>query len=55
MVSVWLEPTPEGVVHESLGVYTSMAVFAAAIFTIAIGVWPEWLLDAADKVNLYAR
>jgi NADH-quinone oxidoreductase subunit N len=55
MVSVWLEPTPEGTVREPLGVYTATAVFAAAIFTIAIGVWPVWLLDAADKVNLYAR
>jgi NADH-quinone oxidoreductase subunit N len=55
MVSVWLEPTPEGTVREPLGVYTAIAVFAAAIFTIAIGVWPVWLLDLADKVNLYAR
>jgi hypothetical protein len=34
---------------------TGLAVFAATAFTIVIGVWPEWLLDAADHVTAYAR
>ena len=34
---------------------TGLAVFAAAAFTIVIGVWPQWLLGAADHVTAYAR
>ena len=33
---------------------TGLAVFAAAAFTIVIGVWPQWLLGAADHVTAYA-
>ena len=35
--------------------YTAVAVFAAAAFTLAVGVWPNWLLDAAEHVSTYAR
>ena len=34
---------------------TGLAVTLAAAFTIFIGVWPNWLLDAAESVTQYAR
>jgi hypothetical protein len=32
-----------------------VAIAGAAVFTIAVGIVPGWLLDAADTVNQYAR
>jgi len=56
MVSMWLEGDAGDVTaREPLPPYTAMAVFLAAAFTLAIGVWPDWLLDAADHVARYAR
>jgi NADH-quinone oxidoreductase subunit N len=56
MVSVWLQDsTTEAVGREPMPVMTSLAVFLAAGFTLAIGVWPQWLLDVADGVSAYAR
>jgi NADH-quinone oxidoreductase subunit N len=55
MVSVWLREAPDGVGRGSVPLMTGLAVAAAAIFTVAVGVWPQWLLDAADQVNNYAR
>jgi NADH-quinone oxidoreductase subunit N len=34
---------------------TGLAIAGAAVFTIAVGIVPGWLLDAADTVNQYAR
>ena len=39
--------------HERVPFMTGLAVFAAAAFTIVIGVWPQWLLGAADHVTAY--
>ena len=55
MVSMWLESGAADDVREPLPAYTAVAVFLAAAFTVAIGVWPNWLLDAADHVGQYAR
>jgi NADH-quinone oxidoreductase subunit N len=54
MVEVWLHDSTDPSVAVSVPVMTGLAVFSAAIFTIALGVWPEWLLDLADQVNLFA-
>jgi NADH-quinone oxidoreductase subunit N len=54
MVSMWVgEPDGEGpvVVPFSMGVAVALTV----AFTIALGVAPGWLIDAADQVTQYAR
>jgi NADH-quinone oxidoreductase subunit N len=55
MVNTWLEPGDESVDPEPVPVSTGLAVLAAAAFTLFVGIWPGWLLDAADTVTQYAR
>ena len=39
----------------SIGLSSGLAIGAAAVFTLFVGVFPGWLLDAAETVNLIAR
>jgi NADH-quinone oxidoreductase subunit N len=55
MVNTWLEPSDEATGREAVPFATGLAVTLAAAFTIFVGVWPNWLLDAADSVTQYAR
>jgi NADH-quinone oxidoreductase subunit N len=55
MVSVWLAPAEGDVTAERVPLSTGLAIAAAAVFTIVVGLVPGWLLDAADTVNQYAR
>lgn len=55
MVSTWLEPSGESTTHETVPYATGLAVTLAAAFTVFVGVWPNWLLDAAESVTQYAR
>jgi NADH-quinone oxidoreductase subunit N len=55
MVSTWLERDEAAAGPVAVPLLTGVAVFASAAFTLAIGVWPQWLLDAADHVSEYAR
>jgi NADH-quinone oxidoreductase subunit N len=55
MVNTWLDDGAESTEREAVPVATGLAVTLAAVFTIAVGVWPNWLLDAADTVTQYAR
>jgi NADH-quinone oxidoreductase subunit N len=55
MVSVWLSQPDGEVARERVSLSTGVAITAAAVFTIAVGLVPGWLLDAADTVNQYAR
>ncbi len=55
MVNAWLEPSAEATEREAVPFATGLAVTLAAAFTIFVGVWPNWLLDAADSVTQYAR
>ena len=55
MVSMWLEAGADSTEREAIPVATGIAVFGAAGFTLLIGVWPGWLLDAAAQVTNYAR
>lgn len=55
MVNAWLEPSGEATEQEAVPFATGLAVTLAAAFTIFIGVWPNWLLDAAAAVTRYAR
>jgi len=54
MVSMWLKPagTDDAVAVPGL---TAVAVGIAVVVTIAVGVYPQWLLDATDVVTQYAR
>ena len=55
MVAVWLRDGDRARTGDRVPFMTGLAVFAATAFTIVIGVWPEWLLDAADHVTAYAK
>jgi NADH-quinone oxidoreductase subunit N len=55
MVSTWLRDSPANATVEPVPVMTGTSVFLAAAFTIAIGVYPQWLLDLAENVVAYAR
>jgi NADH-quinone oxidoreductase subunit N len=56
MVAVWLrDGEAVGAAGERVPFMTGLAVFATAAFTMVIGVWPQWLLGAADQVTAYAR
>ena len=55
MVNTWLEAGDDATEREAVPFASGLAVVLAAVFTIAVGVWPNWLLDAADTVTQYAR
>ncbi|MGA1747766.1 MAG: NADH-quinone oxidoreductase subunit N, partial [Ilumatobacteraceae bacterium] len=55
MVSVWLQDSPDGAEAERVPGLTAIAVTLAAVFTLAVGVWPDWLLSATESVAAYAR
>lgn len=55
MVSTWLESGADSTQREAIPLATGIAVFGAAAFTLFVGVWPSWLLDAAQNVTTYAR
>jgi len=55
MVSTWLEEGADSTEQEAVPFSTGLAVFSAAAFTLFVGVWPGWLLDAAENVTQYAR
>ena len=55
MVSMWLQPSPEGAAVERVPGLTGLAVALAAAFTIGVGVWPGWLLSVTESVSTYAR
>jgi len=55
MVSVWLQEGEQSTEQEPVPFSTGLAVAASAVFTLGVGVWPGWLLDAADTVTQYAR
>jgi NADH-quinone oxidoreductase subunit N len=54
MVNVWLEPADD-TEPERVPFTSGLAIAGAAVFTILVGVWPGWLLDATDTVTQYAR
>ena len=55
MVNVWLEPADGEVAPEPVGFTSAIAITGAVVFTLLVGVWPGWLLDATDTVTQYAR
>ncbi len=55
MVSVWLQASDQPVGTEAIPFATGLAIAAAAVFTLFVGVWPGWLLGATETVTNYAR
>lgn len=55
MVSMWLREGSTDASTEPVPVMTGVAVLLAAAFTLAVGVYPQWVLDAAENVAAYAR
>ncbi len=55
MVSMWLKDGDESEASEPVPISTGLAVLSAAVFTVFVGLWPGWLLDATDTALQYAR
>jgi NADH-quinone oxidoreductase subunit N len=62
MVNMWLAAPEASDVEAdaagtgiSMGVSAGLAIGAAAVFTLVVGVFPGWLLEAAETVNVIAR
>lgn len=55
MVSVWLEEPAGGTERAAIPFATGLAVLATVVFTLVVGVWPDWLLGATETVTQYAR
>jgi NADH-quinone oxidoreductase subunit N len=55
MVKTWLDDGDAATEREPVPFATGLSIALAAAFTLAIGVWPNWLLDAADTVTQYAK
>jgi NADH-quinone oxidoreductase subunit N len=55
MVSMWLSPVDDGVNRLTIPFSAGLAIGSAAVFTIVVGVFPGWLIEAADTVTNYAR
>ncbi len=54
MVKMWLAE-PEGDERVTVSFSAGLAIAAAAIFTLVVGIIPGWLIDAADTVTAIAR
>jgi len=55
MVSMWFADRADDAPRIVVPFFAGLTVFAAVIFTLLVGVFPGWLIDAADTVTAYAR
>ncbi len=58
MVSAWMTDPPEGgetAVPVRIPLATGLAITAAVLFTLVVGIFPEWLLEAAETTTAFAR
>lgn len=55
MVKTWLDEGSDSTTREAVPFSSGLAIALAAAFTLVVGVWPNWILDAADHVALFAR
>ena len=62
MVNMWLSPPEVGAVEAdaagtgiSIDLSSGLAIAATVAFTLFVGVFPSWLIDAAETVNVIAR
>ncbi len=54
MVSAWLQAPDGDVETEVVPLATGLVIVAAAAFTLFVGFFPNWLIDAADTVTQVA-
>src|SRR6187431_784722 len=50
MVSMWLSPATDGAEPLTVPFSAGLAITASAVFTIVVGIFPGWLIEAADQV-----
>lgn len=55
MVTMWTADPAEDAATLPIPVSAGLAIFAAVVFTIVVGIVPGWLIDAAETVTAYAR
>jgi NADH-quinone oxidoreductase subunit N len=56
MVAMWLTDPADGATDRvPVPVSAAVAIALSVAFTIVVGVFPNWLIDATDTVNLVAR
>ena len=57
MVSAWIVDAPDddGTEPVTVPFRSGLAIVAAAVFTLVVGIVPGWLLDAADVTITFAR
>jgi NADH-quinone oxidoreductase subunit N len=57
MVSAWIQDAPaeDDTASVPIPFSTGLAITAAVVFTLVVGLYPEWLLDMADSTVQFAR
>jgi NADH-quinone oxidoreductase subunit N len=55
MVNMWLASPDEDATRVRVPASAGVAIAAAAVFTLGVGIFPGWLIEAADTVTQYAR
>ncbi|MFK8025870.1 MAG: NADH-quinone oxidoreductase subunit N [Ilumatobacter sp.] len=52
MVSMWLHDADESAAAFTVPTSAAVAIGIAVVFTIAVGLYPSWLIDLSDSVQL---
>ena len=52
MVSMWLHDADDAAAPVRVPLSAGLAIGGAALFTLAVGVYPSWLIDLADAITL---
>jgi NADH-quinone oxidoreductase subunit N len=55
MVTMWLGDPADGSQTVPVPFAAGLAIVAAVIFTLVVGIFPGWLIDASNTVTAYAR
>ena len=55
MITMWTADPADDAPPVAIPFSTGVAITAAVAFTIVVGIFPGWLIDAADTVTQYAR
>jgi NADH-quinone oxidoreductase subunit N len=53
MVSMWLRPAAESAESVAVPGLSGLAIAVAAIFTLVIGVYPQWVLSMAEGIAAF--
>jgi NADH-quinone oxidoreductase subunit N len=56
MVSAWMaDPADDAEAPVRVPLASGLAITAAVVFTLVVGIFPEWLLEAAEQTTEFAR